>query len=263
MQLLPALDAPRFGRSHRGPAANHGLLAHDAFGEAVVLTQLTRQGPEGARLRDVLGRMRTYSLAKEDADWLLAFQADKQPHRAWIEENGLYLFSTHAEEWVRNKAKVLELNAAGASVAVIFAQNSGPHAKAAADAAGGLPRRPTLCRGARFMLTSGVCQEWGLYNGAIGAVVDVLHREGASERPAGRGAGRLPGVLRPSLLARFADRWAGRPAREDPRLPLPLFSRHAARHPCVGHHFPQIPGPDLRPRARRALRRSPPGCAFF
>ena len=37
IQLPPVLDAACYDKSERGPAANHGLLVHDAFNDAVVL----------------------------------------------------------------------------------------------------------------------------------------------------------------------------------------------------------------------------------
>ena len=181
-QLPPVLDAPCYDRAPRGPAANHGLLAHDSFGDAVILTEIARQGPGDERLRGVLTRLRTYSLTEEDADWMMSLQVDKiHPElRRWVEDKGLYLFSTHKEEWRWNKQKLQSLNNKGDHpIATIRARNSGAHAKGAADdAAGGLPRSAYLRLGSRCMMTTGVCQEWGLYNGAIGEVVDIVYREG-------------------------------------------------------------------------------------
>ena len=67
-------------------------------------------------------------------------------------------------------------------VAHIAARNSGIRAKdAPADSAGGLARKTYLRRGPRCMLSSDVWQEWRLYNGAIGEVLDIIYRPG--ERP--------------------------------------------------------------------------------
>ena len=182
LQLPPVMDVAPYNRTHRCPASNHGLTAHDAFDDAVVLTELMRQGAGDEHLRGVLTRLRTYESTNADIDWLMSLQVDKQPNRAWIEEKGLYLFPTHREKNARNMAKLKEINAASAPVASVRAHNSGAHAKKAkADEAGGLPEHSLFCRGARFMLTSGICQEWGLYNGAIGEIVDIVYRQG--ERP--------------------------------------------------------------------------------
>ena len=101
-------------------------------------------------------------------------------HREWVEENGLYLFSTHNEEWAWNKEKLRALNdQGGRPVATVVARNSGLHSKdASAETAGGLQRQTYLCKGARCMLTSGIWQEWGLYNGAIGEVLEILYHDG-------------------------------------------------------------------------------------
>merc|ERR1712112_401372 len=82
----------------------------------------------------------------------------------------------------------------GRPIANIVARNSGLHAKEAPpEQAGGLPRQTYLCKGARCIVTSAVLQEWGLYNGAIGEVVDIVFRTG--ERP--------PATIPAFVLARF------------------------------------------------------------
>ena len=112
----------------------------------------------------------------------MSLQVDRQPNRSWIDERGLYLFSTHREVRARNLEKLRALNSPLAPVATFMPKNSGACARdAKADAAGGLPQTSMYCRGARYMLTTGLCQEWGLYNGAIGVVVDIAYSPG--ERP--------------------------------------------------------------------------------
>ena len=82
----------------------------------------------------------------------------------------------------RKNSNVLTIWAPGRPIAHILARNSGIHAKdAPAESAGGLARQTYLCRGSRCMLSSASWQEWGLYNGAIGEVVDIIYRPG--ERP--------------------------------------------------------------------------------
>ena len=115
LQLPPVLDAACYDKSERGPAANRGLVVHDGFDEAVVLSEIVRQGEGDGMLRGVLTRLRIYSLTEEDADWLMSLQLDKlHPlQRAWVEEKALYLFPTHSEEWLWNKEKLKALNDMG------------------------------------------------------------------------------------------------------------------------------------------------------
>ena len=103
---------------------------------------------------------------------MMSLQLDKiRPDlREWVADNGLYLFATHKAGWRWAKQKLQPLNNKGGHpIATIRAKNSGARAKDAADdAAGGLPRSAYLRRGSRCVMTTGVCQEWALYNGAIG-----------------------------------------------------------------------------------------------
>ena len=196
-QLPPALETPCYDRSERGPAANRGLAVHDGFGDAVILREIARQGEGGETLRGVLTRLRTYSHTEAGADWLMSFQIDKltKGKQEWVEEGGLYIFPTHKEEWARNREKLRHPgDQGGRPIANIVARNIGIRSKGAPpEQAGGLLRQTYLCKGARRIATSAVLQERGLYNGAIGEVVDIVFRKG--ERP--------PASLPAFVLARF------------------------------------------------------------
>jgi ATP-dependent DNA helicase PIF1 len=43
---------------------------------------------------------------------------------------------------------------------------------------GQLPKKTLLCKGAPVMLTTNLCTEWGLFNGAMGTVVDIYFASG-------------------------------------------------------------------------------------
>ena len=108
----------------------------------------------------------------------MSLHLDKLPkgQQKWVEGNGLYLFSTRKEEWGRSRGNLRHLNdRGGRPVANIVARNIGEHSKdAPPEQAGGLLRQTYLCTGARLIATSDALQEWGLYNGAIGEVVDIV-----------------------------------------------------------------------------------------
>ena len=87
LQLPPALATPCHDRSSRGPAANHGLIVHDRFKDAVALSEIERQGAGDEDLRGVLTRLRAYSLTEGAADWMMALQLGKFPkgQKDWVD----------------------------------------------------------------------------------------------------------------------------------------------------------------------------------
>ena len=223
-----------------------------------------RLGERDEALRGVLARLRTYSLTDGGADWLMSLQLDKLPkgQQKWVEENGLYLFSTHKEEWARNRETLRHLNdQGGRPVANIAARNSGLHAKDAPPGqAGGVMRQNYLCKGARCIATSAALQERGLYNGATKDVFDIVVVAG--ERPPAalpafvlascpkyRGpvySDSYPEVATIAPIERLLDcrcRWH--------RVVFPLDPSWGVT-PCKSH------GGDLRRRVRCRVRRLPP-----
>ena len=74
------------------------------------MREIARRGEGDEALRGVLTRLLTYSLTDEDADWMMYLQLDNLPkgQQKWVEENGLYLFSTHKEEWGGGTGKSLD-----------------------------------------------------------------------------------------------------------------------------------------------------------
>ena len=64
-------------------------------------------------------------------------------------------------------------------VAKIKAVNNGRHAmKADSNKAGGLLPLLYLCRDSKVMLVVNLKADWGLYNGAVGTVVDIVYKDG-------------------------------------------------------------------------------------
>ena len=98
-------------------------------------------------------------------------------HRNWVGGKALYLLSTHNEERRRGKEKLQALNEMGGRPAAhIVERNSGVRATdSPVDSTGWIAPKTYLRRGARCMLSSAVWQEWSLYNGAVGEVVDIIY----------------------------------------------------------------------------------------
>ncbi|EDO35707.1 predicted protein [Nematostella vectensis] len=151
------------------------------------LTQIIRQAESKRQLRDVLMSMRTYSTTAEKVHWLQQFQWHNlgRTHGEGLlrrmYEEGFFVFPTHRLEWTRNKIKILECNRIpGHPVAKMKAQNNGYHAqKADSNKAGSLLQRLYLCRDSKVMLVANLESAWGLFNGAVGRVVDMVYLKGS------------------------------------------------------------------------------------
>ncbi len=93
-------------------------------------------------------------------------------------ENGIFVFPTHDAESSHNNRQLLKANV-HAPVATVNAVNSGSHAKSArSDKAGGLLTTLNLCVGAKVMLTSNILVPYGLFNGSMGVVRDIVYFDG-------------------------------------------------------------------------------------
>ena len=116
--------------------------------------------------------------------------------RIWAEANGAHLFATHKVGAGEGWGKLRHLNEQGMGpVANITTRHSGIRAtEAPPERAGGTLRQPYICKGALCIETTAVFQDCGLYNGAFGAVVEIVFREG--DRP--------PWYLPAIATARFA-----------------------------------------------------------
>ena len=187
VQLPPVCDTPVYIQHSRSAPSNHGRLVWTTFDSAVELTKIVRQAESERQFREVLMSLRTYTTTPEQISWLQEFQwhnlrvSHGPDLLARMDEQGLYVFPTHRLEWERNKAKILECNRQpDHPVAKVKAIDNGRHSqKADSNKAGGLLPLLYLCRGSKVMLVVNLKAEWGLYNGAVGTVVDILYRNGS------------------------------------------------------------------------------------
>ena len=92
-----------------------------------------------------------------------------------FDQHGFFVFPSHDEEWKHNKGKLLEINQTY-PVVKISAEMHGLHAnKSSADKAGGLVRLLYVAKQAKVMLTCNIIVKFGLYNGSVGTVIDVIY----------------------------------------------------------------------------------------
>jgi len=187
VQLPPVCDTPVYIDHSRSAPSNHGRLVWTSFDSALELTQIVRQTESEEQLRNVLMSMRTYTTTPQQVQWLQKFQwhnlciSHGQELLRRMDEQGLYVFPTHRLEWEQNKAKLLECNGEpDHPVARIKAIDNGRHAqKADSNKAGGLPPLLCLCHESKVMLTVNLKATWGLFNGAVGTVVDIVYNAGS------------------------------------------------------------------------------------
>jgi signal recognition particle subunit SEC65 len=184
VQLPPVLDAPVYNCKSTVPAAIHGALVWQDFTAAVTLKNIIRQGDQEKQFRSVLTALREYKITPEQAKWLQKFQWNdlKLTHDEELlqrmSDRGLFVFPTHEEEWQHNKSKLLELNQTY-PIAKMTAVSQGPHSKTGESAkAGGLLNTLYLCNQAKIMLSVNLCVSYGLFNGSIGRVVEIVYKNG-------------------------------------------------------------------------------------
>ena len=227
VQLPPVCDTPVYIPDCRSAPSNHGRLVWTSLDSAVELSQIVRQNESEQQLRDVLMSLRTYSTTPQQIRWLQQFQW----HNLCIsygpellgrmDEQGLYILPTHRLERERSKTKLIECNRLpNHPVAKIKAVDNGRHAqKADSNKAGGLLPLLYLCRESKVMLVVILKADWGLYNGAVGTVVDIVYKDGCrpSDDPA-----PLPDVV----FVRFPGYKGPSYINEDPTLvPIVPVSR--------------------------------------
>ena len=186
VQLPPVCDSPVYNCKSSKPASLHGAIVWKEFQTAVTLSSIIRQNADEAELKEALMAMRTYSLSPAQANWLQQFQWDslKITHGPSLLERmtkcGLFVFPTHADEWKHNKEQLLNANSTS-PIARIKAIDQGQHAKSiSSSATNSLIETLFLCRGAKVMLTVNLQVPYGLFNGSMGQVVDILYLNGGT-----------------------------------------------------------------------------------
>lgn len=99
-------------------------------------------------------------------------------HLKDLHTKALFVFPTHEEVWQHNKGKILETNVKY-PIAKVSAICKGQHSKSASsDKCGGLLKTVYLCKTATVMLTTNLCIPYGLFNGSIGTVFDIIYPTG-------------------------------------------------------------------------------------
>ena len=181
VQLPPVMDSPVYNSKSCYPAAMHGALIWQEFDKAVILKTIVRQGESEKDFRETLLAIRDSKATPHHAEWLQKFQWInlKHTHGAALlqrmSDQGVFVYPSHSEVWKHNKEKLLELNKTY-PIAKINAIPKGFHSsKSSSDSSGGLLSTLYLANKAKVTLTVNLCVPFGLFNGAVGVVEDIIY----------------------------------------------------------------------------------------
>ena len=172
------MDLPLYTTDSRADLSDQGRAAYQTFQHAVVLDQVMRQAgqdPEQVQFRNILLQLRDAQVTVADWSHLMT----RTPTR--VQDVSPFASALHLIPTVEAVVEhnVAQLQASGQPIATIKAVHTGPNAgKVSADDAGGLEAVVCLAKSARVMLTSNLCVDVGLVNGAMGTVQAICYRTG-------------------------------------------------------------------------------------
>ena len=167
-------------------------LFFEAGRDVMVLTSAKRTLPSQQRLQRILKGVRgepTSTLSDEDIEYLCGFHLNqihfKDEEKNKIEMNSLHLFATKEKMKEYNQQRLLKLHNRSNPVAKIKAQTrklNGSKSKTASHYDDDrTPAAVSLCIGCRVEITGkNINPEWGLFNGSMGVVIDIVFAEGKS-----------------------------------------------------------------------------------
>ncbi|KAL2474964.1 ATP-dependent DNA helicase [Abeliophyllum distichum] len=173
-QLPPVFDSPLY--SGNGSYMQQcGSLAYSVFNKCIRLSHIFRQaGEDQASLRETLHRLSDGTSTLED--WYMFKSRDYSTLTAEEMNNFKYslrLFPTKQSANQYNRKRLIEL---GRPIARIVSKNNCETAtKSEPDQAKGLEKVLYISVGARVMLRANLTTHYGLVNGAMGTVVDIVY----------------------------------------------------------------------------------------
>ena len=193
------------------------------FVTVVQLTEVLRLDPnddEAVWFRQFLGRLRGGELQVEDwKKFVKNCSRDSMTSKEWkergFEDNDVvHLYCTNKEVDAFNAKKLMEL---GNPIAMIKAKHTGRAREHGPDRYRMLESEMFLAVGAKVYLTQNIAAKFGLANGSVGIVKDIVYEEGTS-------APNLPKYV----WVDFGTNYKGPtffPHHEDPNFPLECNER--------------------------------------
>ena len=157
------------------------------------LTRSQRVQQKQDRFRDILDSFRgddSATISEQDVDFLatnfhLMSSHFSDQDRDTLTKDALFLFANKHPRDIFNKIKLQETHSPTNPVARIKAitKKKGTIVQNDSHYDESVPPATNLCRGARVSITGcNIMPSWGLYNGSIGTVLDIVYEEGQSPR---------------------------------------------------------------------------------
>ena len=180
-QLPPVGDKPLFANAKKSMNTNQskGAILYSYFKSVVILDDIVRQqGDDEKEFRDVLTRLRNGKFDEKDWEWLksqdlLAMTKERQQD---FKDNATMICACNDDLKAYN---IYRIKALKQPIAPVKSVNKGePAKKAKASAAGGLPLRIIMAKGAKMVITRNLWKEAGLVNGAHCTVRYIVYAKG-------------------------------------------------------------------------------------
>jgi hypothetical protein len=224
---LPPVNSQRLfsSKAQTSSAGQMGQQLYSRIQDCIFLTQVVRQmgqacttcssrwhspGAMCNRLGEFLWKLRYQrsrvggeceTIGPSDVEWL----RERQEHhlRMGGEEcadggSSICIQPKLENVMAENRLQLEAMAAKSIPVVKCLAKDCGPCVKAKMKQGKGeyefgqLPKKTFMCKGAPVMLTTNLCTEWGLFNGAMGTVVDIYYAAGRMPSIDG---GELPDVV--------------------------------------------------------------------
>jgi hypothetical protein len=151
--------------------------------EVMELDQVCRQTDDETIFKGIIERLHLSWMNEQDEAWLRVLTLDTWKEIKDISDGALHLFARHQAKNAYNEHKLRETVAETNPLAVIRctdettatnAKNKSTHLNKTFDT-----RKTMLCRDAMVEITKvNIEPKWGLFNGAIGTVVDIIFKQG-------------------------------------------------------------------------------------
>jgi hypothetical protein len=186
-------------RTKDDPIEDQGALQFMNLSENVLeLDKVVRQQDNQVFFKELLGRLRVGWVTKEDEERLRALTLDddnySQKQIKELSDGALHVFSRHVDKDAFNEQKLRATVTADNPLAIIkcLDETAGDNKKMRGHLNKTFDMRKTmLCRDAMVEITkANIEPKWGLYNGALGTVIDIIYKKG--ENP---NNGDLPHVV--------------------------------------------------------------------
>ena len=207
------------------------------------LEQVMRQQEEEKLFMRILNNIRVGKATHDDIATLMSLHLDDhqftEDDRQWIRENAMYIFANKAPMQEHNREKLKEQNAEDNPVARIHTTTTSCNKKyrgatkhfARQRSQNAIPAVVNICRGAKVQLTGRNFEpDWGLYNGSIGTVIEIVFKE--NESP-------LEGYMPEYVIVDFPQ-YCG-PAWMDSQktwVPIPAVEMMCEKRCCQLHYMP-------------------------